>query len=205
MMKVLIVGSSGLAKELVCWGFSKLQIIGKVTKTKSEKNKYNLPGIRFSDDEVTPDIAGTENILFGIGSTTIRKKLYKIYKRKGFKFPRLIHPSSIVPSSAKLDEGVIIAPNCVVSPNVSIGILTYINIQCGVGHDTVIGDFNQINPGSQIGGQCTIGNQSLIGSGSTIIQGINVGPNATIASGSVVLVDVFKNSTVIGNPARRIR
>ena len=204
-MKILIVGSSGLARELAYWGSSMFEIIGYATKTKSEKNKHNLPGIRFSDDEVTPDIAGTKNVLFGIGSTTIRKKLYKIYKRKGFQFPRLIHPSSTVPSSTKLDEGVIIAPNCVVSPNVRMGILTYINIQCGIGHDTLISDFVQINPGSQIGGQCTIGNQTLIGSGSTIIQSINVGSKATISSGSVVLVDVFDNSTVIGNPARRIK
>ena len=36
--------------------------------------------------------------------------------------------------------------NCVISPNVKIGIMAYINFQCGIGHDSLIGNFVQINP-----------------------------------------------------------
>ena len=205
VMKILIAGTSGLAKEVACWASSMFEVIGYTTPTKSEKNEFNIPGIGFTDDEVTPDKAGTEYILFGIGSLKIRKKLYEIYKKKGFKFPKLIHPTSTVSSSASLGEGVIVAPNCVVSPNVKIGALTYINFQCGIGHDSIIGDFVQINPGSQLGGCCVVGDETLIGSGSTILQGITVGLRATVASGSVVFTKVLDNSTIMGNPARRMK
>ena len=204
-MKILIAGASGLAKELVCWGSSMFEVVGYTTPSKSQRNEFNLPGNCFTDDEVTPDIAGTDCILLGIGSTLIRKKLYEIYKNKGFRFPKLIHPTSIVSTSAILSEGIIIGPNSVVSPNVKIGRMSHINFQCGIGHDTIIGDFVQINPGSQIGGSCIIGDETLIGSGSTILQGIKVGSQATVASGSAVFTKVLNNTTILGNPARQMK
>ena len=204
-MKILIVGTSGLAKEVSCWASGIFEVIGYTTPTKSKKNEFNLPGINFSDDEVTPDLAGTEYVLIGIGSLKVRKKLYEIYKKKGFKFPKLIHPTSIVSNSAILAEGIIIAPYSVVSPNVKIGRISYINFQCGIGHDSIIGDFVQINPGSQIGGSCVIGDETLIGSGSTILQGVALGSQATVASGSAVFTNVSNNSTILGNPARKMK
>ena len=97
------------------------------------------------------------------------------------------------------------APNCVISPNVKIGIMAYINFHCGIGHDSLIGGFVQINPGSQLGGFTHVGNRTLIGSSATILQGVNIGNDVTVASGSVVFTKVFDNSTVMGNPAKRMR
>ena len=50
-----------------------------------------------------------------------------------------------------------------------------------------------------------MGNRTLIGSGSTILQRVNIGTDVTVASGSVVFAKVVDNSTVMGNPARRVR
>ena len=61
------------------------------------------------------------------------------------------------------------------------------------------------NPGSQLGGFTHVGNRTLIGSSSTILQGVNIGNDVTVASGSVVFAKVSDNSTVMGNPARRMR
>lgn len=205
MLKVLIAGTSGLANEVVSWASGIFNVVGYTTPAESKENVFGLPGIGFLDKEVTPDIAGTEYILFAIGSSNVRKKLYNLYKNKGFKFPNLIHPTSTISSSASLSEGVIIAPHCVISPNVRIGVMTYINFQCGIGHDSIIGDFVQINPGSQLGGFSKVGDGSLIGSGSTVLQGVLVGSHVTVASGSVVFAKVADSSIVMGNPAKRMR
>lgn len=50
-----------------------------------------------------------------------------------------------------------------------------------------------------------VGNRTLIGPSSTILQGVNIGNDVTVASGSVVFAKVVDNSTVMGNPARRMR
>ena len=205
MEKILIAGTTGLANEAVSWVCNKFKVIGHTTPTEPNDNELGLPGKYFSDRIVTPELAGTDLVLLAIGSVSIRKKLYSLYKGKGFRFPTVIHPSSVISSSVILGEGVIVAPNCVISPNVKIGIMAYINFHCGIGHDSLIGDFVQINPGSQLGGFTHVGNRTLIGSSSTILQGVNIGSDVTVASGSVVFAKVSDNSTVMGNPARRMR
>ena len=59
--------------------------------------------------------------------------------------------------------------------------------------------------GRQPCGFTHVGNRTLIGSGSTILQRVNIGTDVTVASGSVVFAKVVDNSTVMGNPARRMR
>lgn len=205
MKKVLIAGANGLASEVVSWSASIFQVVGYTTPKKSKENEFSLPGMVYSDEEVTPEIAGTDQILFGMASPKVKKILHDFYKNKGFKFPKLIHSSSTISSSVKLSEGVIIGPNCVISPNVSIGAMSYINFQCGIGHDSIISDYVQVNPGSQLGGTCRVGEESIIGSGSTLVQGVTLGSKVTVASGSVVFGKVDDNLTIIGNPAKRIK
>ena len=205
MKDVLIVGASGLAKEVVAWCSGVFNVVGYTIPSNTSDNQFDLPGSGFTDDEVTPDVVGTEHVLFAIGSTTIRRKLHSIYQEKGFKFPNLIHPSSVVSTSACLGEGVIIAPNCVISADVKIGNLCFINFKCGIGHDATIGDYVQINPGSQLGGCCIVGGETLVGSSSTILQGVKVVSSVTVGSGSVVFAKVANGATVMGNPARRMK
>lgn len=46
---------------------------------------------------------------------------------------------------------------------------------------------------------------AAIGAGAVILPGITIGKNATVGAGSVVTKNVFDNTTVIGNPARKIK
>ena len=204
MEKILIAGTTGVTNEVASWVCKKFEVIGHTTPTEPNDNELGLLGKVFSDRIVTPELAGTDLVLLAIGSISIRQKLYSLYKGKGFRFPTVTHPSSVICSSAILGEGVIVAPNCVISPNVKIGIMAYINFQCGIGHDSLIGDFVQINPGSQLGGFTHVGNRTLIGSGSTILQRVNIGTDVTVASGSVVFAKVVDNPTMV-NSARRMR
>ena len=75
----------------------------------------------------------------------------------------------------------------------------------GIGHDASFGSFVQVNPGAQIGGVVSIGESVLIGSGSTVRQGLKVKQASTVGSGSVVLSSVRESTTVVGNPAKRLK
>ena len=204
MKKILVIGTGGLAREFTSWFAASLEIVGYFSTSPSEHSQFNLPGA-LHQVRVTPEIAGTDLAVIAIGAPAVKAAMYLKFEQLGFKFPTIVHPSSVVAATAQLQEGVVICPHCVVSASATLQKMVYVNFGCGIGHDSVIGNFVQINPGSQLGGASTIGEFTLIGSGSTILQGVVVGPNATIGSGSVVFAKVAPGATVMGNPAKRMR
>lgn len=204
MDSVIIVGTSGLARELTEWVNDKFSVAGFCGIDDVEYRNLNYPGSFFGND-VTPKQAGTNLVMMAIGKPGIKSRLYKQLIEQGFEFPSFCHPNSTVAKSTKLSPGTIIAPGCVVGPNVEVGICSYVNFCVGVGHDAQIGDFCQINPGAQIGGGAQIGNRTLVGSGASILENIHVGSNATIGSGASVMATVREDTTVMGPPARKLR
>ena len=59
--------------------------------------------------------------------------------------------------------------------------------------------------GTGISGFCRIGSEVNIGGHVFIIPGRKIGDNATLAAGSVVFTNVKAGSTVLGNPAKRMK
>jgi len=202
MDKILVIGTGGLSREFTSWFKESFEIVGYSSKEKNIHAEFNLPGIFFTE-KVTPDIVGTNLAVICIGNPVIKKRVYYELSQVGFSFPTFIHHSSEV-YAKNLEDGVIIAPKCVVATNVEIGKLSYLNFSCGVGHDSIIGDFVQINPGSQIGGGSKIGDQVIIGSNAVLLEGVSIGNGATIASGAVVFSKVLEGVTVMGSPAKRM-
>ena len=86
------------------------------------------------------DIKENKNyhIAFGIGNNQIRAKLYKKVKENGFFTPTLIHPSSIISPSARIEEGTVIMPNVVVNSKAIIGKCVILNSSCVVEHESII-------------------------------------------------------------------
>jgi sugar O-acyltransferase (sialic acid O-acetyltransferase NeuD family) len=207
MIEVVVIGSGGLAREFSCY-FSeqskRVSIIGFASTNHEEHAKFNLPGKLFKGD-ITPALVGTDKIVIAIGNPAVRKRISEKLRQAGFMFPSLIHPSSMVSDRAAFEEGVVVSPHCVVSPNVTLKQFCYLNFGVGVGHDAVIGAYVQINPGAQLGGFSVVGNETLIGSGATIIERVTIGTKATIAAGSVILAHVADGATMLGNPAKRMR
>jgi UDP-perosamine 4-acetyltransferase len=207
MKKIVVVGTGGLAREFSSY-FSDydeiFSIIGFSSTNLEEHRFFSLPGKLF-EGEITPDIVDTDEVVIAIGSPSVKKRISERLKILGFTFPNLIHPSSVVSNRAIFGEGVIVSPNCTVSPNVHLKDFCYLNFGVGVGHDAVLGNYCQVNPGVQLGGFSSIGDETLIGSGSSILQGVKIGNSVTVAAGSVVFSRVADGSTMMGNPAKRMR
>ncbi|MGJ0359284.1 UDP-N-acetylbacillosamine N-acetyltransferase [Aliarcobacter cryaerophilus] len=134
------------------------------------------------------------HIAFGIGNNQIRAKLYKKVKENGFSTPILIHPSSIISSSAIIEEGTVVMPNVVVNAKAYIGKCVILNSSCVVEHESIIGDFVHISPKVSIAGDVKIGNFTHIGIGSNVIVG----------GGSMVIRNIDDNHKVVGIPAHPI-
>lgn len=202
--RVVIIGTGGLAREFTDWFYDQIDIVGYSSNNEQEFYDYYLPE-KFFGNKITPEIAKTIWAVIAIGTPGIKEKIAKELSVVGFCFPSFIHYSNVIASTASISSrGVIVFPQCIISSDVVLKDFSYVNFQCGIGHDAEIGEFVQINPGSQIGGHTIIGKGTLVGSGSTIIQKINVGKNVVVGSGSTVFTDVPDDTTVMGNPAKRI-
>ena len=142
------------------------------------------------------------HIAFGIGNNQIREKLYKKVKENGFSTPTLIHPISIISSSARIEEGTVVMPNVVVNAKAYIGKCVILNSSCVVEHESIIGDFVHISPKVAIAGDVKIGNFTHIGIGSSVIQCLEIGKNSIIGAGSVVVKNIADFKKAYGNPCK---
>lgn len=144
------------------------------------------------------------HIAFGIGNNQIREKLYKKVRENGFAIPILIHPSSIISPSARIEEGTVVMPNVVVNAKVYIGKCAILNSSCVVEHESIIGDFVHISPKVAIAGDVKIGDFTHIGIGSSVIQCLNIGKNSIIGAGSVVVKNIADFKKAYGNPCKEV-
>ena len=144
------------------------------------------------------------HISFGIGNNQIREKLYKKVKENGFFTPILIHPSSIISPSARIEEGTVVMPNVVVNAKAYIGKCVILNSSCVVEHESIIGDFVHISPKVAIAGDVKIGNFTHIGIGSSVIQCLEIGKNSIVGAGSIVVKNIADFKKVYGNPCKEI-
>ncbi|MCG2461193.1 acetyltransferase [Flavobacteriaceae bacterium F89] len=119
--------------------------------------------------------------------------------KKG-QFNNLVHPTSYISNSARLDYGLQMGPLSSISVLTRVGFGVTIKRNCNIGHHCHIGNYATINPGVSISGFVTIGNNSLIGTGSIVKDGLKIGSNSIIGSGSNVVKDIPDNCVAYGNP-----
>jgi serine O-acetyltransferase len=101
-----------------------------------------------------------------------------------------------------------------IHPAASIGKGLFIDHGSGVviGETTEIGDGVTIYQGVTLGGtgketgkrHPTVGDNVVFGAGAKVLGAVTIGDNAKIGAGSVVVLDVPRNSTVVGNPGRPV-
>jgi len=152
------------------------------------------------------DIKRTSGILvaFGIGSNSIRAKLFEKVQNSGFEIVSLIHPSAIISPSVTIGKGTVVMPNVVVNAKAIIGDGVILNSSCVVEHECVIDDFVHISPKVALAGDVRVGKYTHIGIGSNVIQGIILGNNTVIGAGSIVVKNIGNFKKAYGNPCREI-
>jgi sugar O-acyltransferase (sialic acid O-acetyltransferase NeuD family) len=144
-------------------------------------------------------------VIIAIGEPAVRKKLYQKVKELNLKLATLVDPSSIISPSAKLGEGVIVAPYCSISSSAQIGDNVAINTNSIIGHDIVVGEHSVISSFVNIGGACLVGKSSYLGMGVFIKENLSIGSLVIIGMGSVVFKNIPDEVIAMGNPARPLR
>ena len=196
--KIYILGAGGHAKVCidVIQSANKFNILGLIDKKRGKKIlNYNV----ISEYDFTKKKNKTKNLFIGIGqikSTDIRKRIFKFYKKLGYKFPNIISRYSYVSKRSSLGEGILICHGVVINPGSNIDSYCIINSQSLIEHDVDIGKYCHISTSSVINGGVSIGDNTFIGSGAIIQQGVQIGNDCLIGAGVVIKKDIKSFSIV---------
>jgi sugar O-acyltransferase (sialic acid O-acetyltransferase NeuD family) len=114
-----------------------------------------------------------------------------------------IHPT------AEIGEGAVLCQFTLVSADAKVGRYFHLNHHGYVSHDCCVGDFVTFAPAVRCNGTIEISDLAYIGCGAIIHQGtplrkMRIGSRAIVGMGAVVLRSVADDTTVVGNPARRL-
>lgn len=211
MKKIVLFGAGGLGKEVA----NMIREINKWHPT------YDLLGFIVEEKYFKPNtyvnelpIIGDEQWLLQnkdvlccctIADVQQKARIQNALSNQGIKFETIKDVTAYVAPYSSVDDGCIFYPYVMVSSNVVIGKGVLLNSYVTVGHDTSIGEYSTVQPSTGISGNVKIGEKVSIGGHAFIVPGKKIGDRAVVAAGSIVFSNVKANTTVLGNPAKRMR
>jgi sugar O-acyltransferase (sialic acid O-acetyltransferase NeuD family) len=207
---VIVMGAGGHARVLLdALRDTGRQVLG-LTTSRPEQVGADIGGVRvLGSDEVISSYKPHEaELVNGVGSVRVdsrRRQIYEVFKKRGYTFASVIHPTVILGSRVQLHEGVQLMAGVIVQTGSVIGENTIINTGAVIDHDALIGDHVHIAPRCALSGSVRVGHDSHIGTGAVIIQGIHIGNEVLVAAGAVVTTAVEAGMRVGGIPARALR
>lgn len=209
MNKLIIIGGGGMGRSVYniainSIGFQEFFIV----KGFLDDNLMSLDG--FSDYPPVLDTIDDYNIMpedvfiCSIGNVAQKKNaILRILKRNGV-FVTLKHKNAIINSNSKVGTGCIIAPLAHVGADTKIGNHCLIQSFSTIGHDATIGDWSRIDTHATLVGGVKVGQEVTIHTGAIINHKVIVEDKSIVGAGSFVVRRVKKDTTVYGNPAKKL-
>jgi len=208
-MEVFIIGAGGHAKVLLdCLSLDKnIQIRGilDINKSLHGKSILNIPILGDENDLLKKYAPSDIKLINGVGSVglpNIRERLFNQFKKAGYSFLSVIHPTAYIGQEVVLGEGVQIMAGCNIQPGSYLGNNVIVNTHAAIDHDCYIDDHTHIAPGVVCCGNISIGKRTHVGCGAVIVQGMKIGEDCLIAAGAVVTRAVNSHNKVAGLPAK---
>ena len=197
-IKIILYGASGHSR--VVSSLIDLNAYELVGYYDDNQNLKSFNGIQVLT-EYNPNINKECSIVISIGDNQIRKKLSQ---KISHPFLTLTSQYSIISKDVSIGKGTVVVHGAIIQANTQIGNHAIVNTKSSIDHDCVINDFVHVAPNATLCGGVSIGEGTLVGASATILPGIRIGKWCVIGAGSVVVKDIPDNTTVLGNPAKKI-
>jgi sugar O-acyltransferase (sialic acid O-acetyltransferase NeuD family) len=147
-------------------------------------------------------------VVVGTGSPRDYASRFRIVQRLGLppsRYARLVHPASVIASSALIGHGTVVHAYSVLTASVIVGAHVAISPHVVLAHDDVVGDFVTFAAGAHLAGGVRIEEGAYVGAGVLIREGLTIGAWSLIGMGAGVIYDVPPREVWAGTPARRLR
>jgi sugar O-acyltransferase (sialic acid O-acetyltransferase NeuD family) len=163
-----------------------------------------LPGVPVLSIDEASALPGPRAVHVAIGHNAIRRDEAARLASIG-PLATIVHPSTSVAASARVQPGCLITAQCVVAPMAELGMGVIVNHGAVVDHDCRIAAWAHVAPGVRLGGAVQVGEAALVGAGSTVLRNLRVGVGATLGAGAVLLQDLPDGESWAGVPARPLQ
>lgn len=203
----ILIGSGGHARVLLSsLLLSGERLLGFVDPDNARADQLGIPYL--GDDEALSSGPETVLLINGVGSVAHihgRLRVYESFRRRGYSFASVIHPSAIISPETRLAAGVQVMAGAILQTGCILEENSIVNTGARIDHDCIVRAHAHVAPGAVLSGDVTVGSRAHVGVGATVIQGVRIGSDSIVGAGAVVLSDVPESCTVVGVPARRIR
>lgn len=200
---VLLVGASGLAREVLAAGMAGVAGIVDDDENLHGTEVGGMPVLGSIESAIDRD----EQLLVCIGPSIARRAVVRRLRDGGVRpdrFAIFAARSSRIGMSSDIGAGSIVLDGVVVTADARIGEHVVVMPNCTITHDCDLGDFVTVAAGVALGGGVRIGAAAYLGMNASVRPGVVIGESGTIGMGSVVLTDVPEGQTWAGVPARQL-
>ena len=187
-VELYLIGSGGHAASCIdlIESTKKFKILGIFTNDiLRSKLGYKILG---KTSEISKFKSKCKNVVLGFGGIydlKNRNKVFNTLSKKGFKFPKIISPSSNISKYSKIGDGVQIFHNCTVNSNAVISENCIVNNHTLIEHDVFLDKNVHVSTGVIINGSVTIEKNTFIGSGSIVRENIKITSETFIKMGTI--------------------
>lgn len=210
MKDLVIIGAGGMGREIFyhameCEGYEKeYRIKGFIDDNIHSLDSFEgFPTVLDTIDDY--HICNNDVFIASNGSVKSKTQIVsKIIERGGI-FISLIHPTARIARDAKLGEGLVIMRRADVGSSTQIGNYCFIQADSVIGHDAVVGDFCRIDCKVVCVGGVKVEEGATIHTSAVISHGVTIGKRAIVGALSMVIRNVKDDTTVVGNPALKLR
>lgn len=206
--ELIVIGAGGLAREIVSWHNTskaslKTKIIGFLDDNLNALEAYTSD-VKILGKIDLDLIKKNQSIICAIADVVTKKNILQKSLDLNIQISTFLHESCFIGERTSFGKGLVMLPYSLLSCDITVGDLVFINSGSQIGHDVVIGDYTSIMANVDVGGGAEIGNNVFIGSNAVILPGVKIPDNTRIGAGTVVIKSIKQVGTYFGNPAKKI-